>query len=120
MYNTKRPPKRTTLYVYKITEGETIEMKMRRILKNKEPIKDGAPIIYTERSEGVLPQYDIRTDRMELALEATDKIARAHIAQRQSPEKDLGTQAKENMDKESQGKTSIGGPEPTQATDQKT
>ena len=30
-------------------EGETIETKVNRIVNNGEPIKDGAPIIYTER-----------------------------------------------------------------------
>ena len=42
-------------------EGETIETKVNRIVNNGEPIKDGAPIIYTERKDGVLPEYDIRT-----------------------------------------------------------
>ena len=36
-------------------EAETIEEKINRIVNNKEPITDGAPIIYTERKEGVLP-----------------------------------------------------------------
>ena len=34
-------------------EGETIETKCKRILVNKEPIKDGAPLIYTDRKEGI-------------------------------------------------------------------
>ena len=32
-------------------EGETIEMKVRRITESKEPITDGAPVIYTDRIE---------------------------------------------------------------------
>ena len=68
---------------YKITEGETIEMKVERIVQNKEPIKDGAPLIYQERKEGVLPAYNIRTDRMEIALEAMDKNNRAKVAERE-------------------------------------
>ena len=30
-------------------EGERIEDKMRRVIDNKEPITDGAPIIYTKK-----------------------------------------------------------------------
>lgn len=69
--------KRNTAYV-----GETIEDKVRRITNNKEPISDGAPQIYSERKDGVLPDYDIRTDRWEKAVEATDKISKSHKAKR--------------------------------------
>ena len=31
-------------------EGEFIEEKVARVVENKEPIEDGAPIIYTERN----------------------------------------------------------------------
>ena len=47
-------------------EGETIEQKVERIMSNNEPIEDVAPLIYTERADGVQPQYDIRTDRWEV------------------------------------------------------
>ena len=33
-------------------EGEFIEEKVARVVENKEPIEDGAPIIYTERKDG--------------------------------------------------------------------
>ena len=36
------------------SEGETIETKVARIVQNKEPITDGAPMIYTEKEQGVL------------------------------------------------------------------
>lgn len=63
-------------------EGESIEAKVTRIVLNKEPIKDGAPLIYTDRKDGVLPGYDIRTDRFEVAVEAMDKITKSKIAKR--------------------------------------
>lgn len=47
-------------------EGETIEVKVRRTTDNKEPIKDAAPLVYTQKKDGVLPQYNIRTDKWEL------------------------------------------------------
>ena len=50
-------------------KGETIEMKVRRITQNKEPITDVAQPIYMER--GVkMASCDIRTDRWEIAREA--------------------------------------------------
>ena len=51
-------------------QGETIEQKCERITQSKEPISDGAPIVYTEKKDGVLPQYDIRTDKWEIAQNA--------------------------------------------------
>ena len=64
-------------------EGERIENKVYRITKNNEPIKDGAPIIYTERKEGVLAGYNIRTDRFEVALDAMDAVNKSIRAKRE-------------------------------------
>lgn len=74
--------KNPNAYTY---EGESIENKVDRILDSKEPISDGAPIIYTEKKDGVLPQFDIRTDKWELAQDAMDKVNKAKIAKGQSP-----------------------------------
>lgn len=63
-----------------ISEGESIEQKVRRVVENKEPISDGAPIIYTEKKEGVLPQFNIRTDKWDIALDAMDKVQASRIA----------------------------------------
>lgn len=63
-------------------QGESIEEKMRRVVANGEPIKDGAPIIYTPRKDGVIPAYDIRTDRWEIAQQAMDKSNKTWIAER--------------------------------------
>ena len=65
-------------------EGETIEEKVNRIVNNGEPIKDGAPIIYTEKKDGVLPEYDIRTDRWDIAIEAMDKVNMDRMAKREN------------------------------------
>lgn len=64
-------------------EGETIEQKVHRIVNNNEPIKDGAPIIHTTRAEGISAGYDIRTDRFEIALEATDYITKSNLTKRE-------------------------------------
>jgi hypothetical protein len=63
-------------------EGETIEEKIERVLNNNEPITDGAPIIYTDRRDGVLPAYDIRTDRFEIAIDAMNKVSASQLAKR--------------------------------------
>lgn len=63
-----------------VSEGESIEQKVRRVVENKEPISDGAPIIYTEKKDGILPQYNIRTDKWEIALDAMDKVQASRIA----------------------------------------
>lgn len=73
----------TTLEVNTSIEGETLEEKIERITNNGEPITDGAPMIYTERKQGVLPEYDPRTDRFEIAIEAMDKVTSSKIAKRE-------------------------------------
>lgn len=80
---TKTKPKRTTIKVNKSYKGETIEQKINRIVNNKEPITDGAPIIFTDRKDGVQAQYDIRTDRFEIAVEAMDAVTKTNLAKRE-------------------------------------
>lgn len=72
----------TSLKVNESVDGETIENKIERIINNNEPITDGAPSIYTERKEGVMAGYNIRSDRFEIAIEATDKLTAQRIAKR--------------------------------------
>ena len=57
-------------------KGEIIEDKVKRLTENKEPIKDAAPLVYTKKVDGVLPQYNIRTDKWDLVqgkMEAANK-----------------------------------------------
>lgn len=61
-------------------EGESIETKVSKLIENNEPITDGAPIIYTEKKDGVLPQYDIRTDKWDIAQSAMDLANASKIA----------------------------------------
>jgi len=74
---------KTTLKVNQCYVGETIERKLQRVVQNKEPITDGAPLTYTDRKDGVQPQYDIRTDRFEIAIDAMDKVTKSHVAKRE-------------------------------------
>lgn len=88
--------KETSLTVNTSYEGERIEQKIQRIVNNKEPISDGAPLIYTERKEGINPAHDIRTDRFEIAIEAMDKVTASMRAKREN-KPSLGEEAAKNM-----------------------
>lgn len=90
---------KTSLKVNNGYQGETIEHKIDRILNNKEPISDGAPLIYTDRKDGVKPEYNIRTDRFEIAIEAMDKVSRSHQAKRQQT---IGERTYDTMTSEQQ------------------
>lgn len=74
--------RRTLITVNNTKEGETIELKVRRLIDNKEPIKDGSPLLYTERKLGVDPAYNIRTDRFEIATDLMDKVNKSKQAKR--------------------------------------
>lgn len=65
---------------YEYEEGETIEEKVRRVVETKEPIEDGAPLIYTPKEDGVIAAYNIRTDRWEIAQDAMSLKYKAEIA----------------------------------------
>ncbi|AXH76221.1 MAG: hypothetical protein [Microviridae sp.] len=72
----------TTMHLENKMEGETIEDKVNRLVQNKEPIKDGVPIIFTDRKDGVNQAYNIRTDRWEVAVDAMERLAKSKIAKR--------------------------------------
>ena len=57
-------------------EAEPREVKLRKIISGEASnMEDGVfPTIYTEKRDGVRPEYDIRTDRFEVAIDAMDKI----------------------------------------------
>lgn len=79
--------------------GETIEEKVRRITINKEPIKDNAPRVYTERKDGIIPSHDIRADKWDAAIDAMDKVAQAKF---QSREQRIGEKTFDTMTNEQQ------------------
>ena len=74
--------------------------------KETKPIDNSRGLVYTERKDGVLPAYDIRTDRFELAVEATDKIAKSYLAKREERlqerkvdlKKDTGSESTQGTD----------------------
>lgn len=88
-------------------EAEPREVKLRKIISGEaSSMEDGVfPTIYTEKKDGVLPEYDIRTDRFEVAINAIDKINQStanQIAKSKGETesvKDFGTEAKTDPEK---------------------
>lgn len=74
---------RTTLHTNFLEIGESIEEKMRRVTQTNEPIDNTAPITYTERKDGVRPEFDFHTDKWEYAQNAMGKVAKTKIAKGQ-------------------------------------
>lgn len=88
-------------------QAEPREVKLRKIINGEaNNMEDGVfPTIYTEKKDGVQPEFDIRTDRFEVALEAMDKINQStanQIAKNKGETeavKDSGTEAKTDPEK---------------------
>lgn len=88
-------------------QAEPREVKLRKIISGESSnMEDGVfPTIYTEKKDGVLPEYDIRTDRFEVAINAMDKInqsAANQIAKSKGETesvKDFGIEEKTNPEK---------------------
>lgn len=64
-------------------QAEPREVKLRKIISGEASnMEDGVfPTIYTEKKDGVQPEYDIRTDRFEVAIDAMDKINQSTATQ---------------------------------------
>lgn len=88
-------------------EAEPREVKLRKIISGEASnMEDGVfPTIYTEKKDGVRPEYDIRTDRFEVAIDAIDKINQSAASQiaKNSGEteavKEFGKEEKTNPEK---------------------
>lgn len=88
-------------------QAEPREVKLRKIINGEaNNMEDGVfPTIYTEKKDGVQPEFDIRTDRFEVAIEAMDKINQStanQIAKNKGETeavKDFGTEVKTDPEK---------------------
>lgn len=65
-----------------IYEGQSIERYVEQAETSKQPIEGGSPEIFTARKEGVKAEYNIRTDRWEIAQRAMDKVSASIQAKR--------------------------------------
>lgn len=73
---------KTKINVNNATDGETLETKIQRRMANKEPIKGEAPLLYTEKKDGVMAGTNIKTDRFEVALDGVGTIQKSQTAKR--------------------------------------
>lgn len=88
-------------------QAEPREVKLRKIINGESnDMEDGVfPTIYTEKKDGVQPEFDIRTDRFEVAIDAIDKINQSvanQIAKNKGETeavKDFGTEVKTDPEK---------------------
>lgn len=88
-------------------QADPREVKLRKIINGEaNNMEDGVfPTIYTEKKDGVQPEFDIRTDRFEVAIDAMDKINQSianQIAKSRGETeavKDFGTEAKTDPEK---------------------
>lgn len=88
-------------------QAEPREVKLRKIISGESSsMEDGVfPTIYTEKKDGVQPEFDIRTDRFEIAIDAIDKINQSvanEVAKSKGETeavKDFGTEGKTNPEK---------------------
>lgn len=92
-----------TIQVNQATEGQTLEIKVERLMHEKSPLAEpGQPLIFEPREEGIRASTNIRTDRWEVAIEATDKIAKSYKARREERAKkaaDREPEKSENIEK---------------------
>lgn len=78
----KKIEKKSLFKINESYEADPIEIYISKIIEQNSPVEATSPIIYTERKDGVLPEYDIRTDRFEIAQEAMNKISKTYIERR--------------------------------------
>lgn len=63
-------------------EGEPIERELERLIDGDNTLTSSGAPIYTKKGDGVLPEYDIRTSRMDIAEGAMDKVNAARLSYR--------------------------------------
>lgn len=76
----KRHPKyeqELGLKVDETFEGKTLEQEVEKMIVEKTPIDNSKPMIYTDRADGVIAGYNIRTDKWEIAQNAMSKVSKA-------------------------------------------
>lgn len=91
------------------TEGETLEQQVERMMSNNEPLDGRAELRFQERKDGVDPSMNIRTDRWELAIDATTKVHKSYSARR-----DENLEARKEKDKDGKAEPIHGKGEPTE------
>lgn len=63
-------------------QGEPMHIKIERMMTNGDKSDETVELIFTERNEGVLNGYNIRTDRFDIALDALSVAEKSTQARR--------------------------------------
>lgn len=74
-------------------EGTPIEVRIKRLMQGAENIEQTAPIIYTDKKDGVRPEFDIRTDSWEIKQNAMDAIHESSLRRRAGGDGTIPTDA---------------------------
>ena len=83
MYKIRQQSGGSKLKINRTEEGEFLHTKIERMIANKEDITEGvSQLIYTERKEGVRPEFNPRADKWDIALEGMDKASKSALARR--------------------------------------
>lgn len=61
----------------KIDFAEKLEISLQQAIEKGEPIKMDRQIIFTDAKDGVIPEYDIRTDKFDKAIGKIEKTQQA-------------------------------------------
>lgn len=113
----KQLKSRTSITCKNTYKGDTLETRIQKMVNNNEPITDSAPLIYTDRKDGIKAEFDIRTDRFDWAIEQMDKVAGSIRARRDGAPDTNDTEGGETKDLKNPKNKEDGGTEPAQATD---
>lgn len=101
---------KTQIKLNNIYEAEPLEIKLRRKerggkIDEEEGDRKTWAITFTERKDGVLPEYNIRTDRFEVAREAQDRLNKGLMLQYSDKQETKGPEETEGAEgvKETKG-----------------
>lgn len=71
------------LKINQSVQSETLEEQIRRKMNNKEPLGDNLkPMLYTDKSDGVLQSMDIRREPFSIAVQAKTNILKSEAARK--------------------------------------
>lgn len=65
--------------------AESLTVMLRRVTEENLPIEDTAPQIFTPKGQGVLPEYDIRTDMYEVRRQVKETERKLQETERMKP-----------------------------------
>lgn len=115
MNNRKVKHQNGSIKVNNSTEGETMETMVERMVYGNEPIEGGSELIYTQAKDGVVPSYNHRADKFEIAIEQAENTNKSLSAKNYENNVKLKAE-KGGLNDEEKDKKETGGAESVQGT----